>query len=328
MQNPFLESSFAKPDAVFETPLRPGTLGEFVGQEGVIEKLEVLLGAAQGRGEPLGHILFSGPPGLGKTTLASLLAKSMGTNLVVTSGPVIEKAGDLAGLLTSLKEGDVLFVDEIHRMNRTVEEYLYPAMEDFKLDLMIDSGPAARSIQVKLNRFTLAAATTRLGQISSPLRSRFQINLKLDYYPTKELVEILERTSRILNLDITNKALEAIAIRARGTPRVANNLLKWVRDYAYVRFGGKVDEACVKQALELLEIDEMGLDQTDKRILRILIDHHNGGPTGVGTIAASVGEEVSTIEEVHEPYLIMKGFIKRTPRGREVTDLAYKHMRE
>ena len=328
MQNPFLESTFTKPDSAFETPLRPCSLRDFVGQEAAIEKLDVLIGAAKGRKEALGHILFSGPPGLGKTTLAHILSKSMGTNLVVTSGPVIEKAGDLAGLLTGLKEGDVLFIDEIHRMNRTVEEYLYPAMEDFKLDLMIDSGPAARSIQVKLNRFTLAAATTRLGQISSPLRSRFQINLKLDYYPTKELVEILERTSRILNLDITTKALEIIAARSRGTPRIANNLLKWVRDYAYVRFNGKVDEACVIQALDLLEIDEKGLDQTDKRILRILIDHHKGGPTGVGTIAASVGEEVSTIEEVHEPYLIMQGFLKRTPRGREVTDLAYKHMRE
>lgn len=328
MENTCVESTFTKRDVPFEMPLRPLSLNEFIGQLQVKEKLDVMIRAAKGRQEPLSHILLSGPPGLGKTTLAHILASEMGTNLVISSGPVIEKAGDLAGLLTNLKEGDVLFIDEIHRMNRSIEEYLYPAMEDFKLDLMIDSGPAARSIQVKLNHFTLVGATTRLGQISSPLRSRFGLNVKLDYYPADDLIDILERTSHLLNLKIDRNSIKCIASRSRGTPRIANNLLKWVRDFVMVKRSGVVDEEGVQQALNLLQIDEKGLDETDKRILRVLIEHHRGGPTGLNTIAASIGEEASTIEEVHEPYLIMQGFLNRTPRGREVTDLAYKHMRD
>ncbi len=328
MQNRFVESTFTKEDKIFEAPLRPKALQEFVGQSGVIDKLDVFIQAAKGRRETLGHILFSGPPGLGKTTLSHIISQEMGTKLVVTSGPVLEKAGDLAGLLTSLKEGDVLFIDEIHRLPRSIEEYLYPAMEDFKLDLMIDSGPAARSIQVKLSHFTLVAATTRLGLISSPLRSRFALNLRLDYYPPRELVEILKRTGKLLNIDLNETTAKAIADRSRGTPRVANNLLKWVRDFSQVKAKGKMDDAVAHQALDLLQIDEKGLDETDKKILQTLIHHHKGGPVGLTTIAATIGEEPHTIEEVHEPYLIMQGFLRRGPRGREVTDLAYQHMRD
>ena len=266
--------------------------------------------------------------GSAKTTLAGILAKAMGTNLVVTSGPVIEKAGDLAGVLTNLKEGDVLFIDELHRLSRTVEEYLYPAMEDFALDLMIDSGPNARSVQVKLNKFTLVGATTRMGLITAPMRSRFALNCRLDYYPAEFLETILLRTSRILNLTVDAGGIAEIAKRARGTPRIANNLLRWVRDYAQIRAGNQVTREVVQKALEMLSIDERGLDETDKKILTVMIEHYNGGPVGLNTIAVAIGEEGSTIEEVHEPYLIMQGFIKRTPRGREVTPLAYQHLGE
>ena len=326
MTSAFVESTFTKPDRTFELPLRPQSLQEFVGQPSVIERLEVFTHAAKGRGEPLGHVLFSGPPGLGKTSLAALLAKEMGTNLVTTSGPVIEKAGDLAGLLTSLKEGDVLFIDEIHRLPAVVEEYLYPAMEDFKLDLMIDSGPQARSVQVKLERFTLAAATTRVGLISSPLRSRFGMSLKLDYYPPDVLKEILTRSARLLDLEIEPSALLEVARRSRGTPRVANNLLRWVRDYAQVKGAATISLEEVNRSLAMLQIDEKGLDDTDKRMLRVMIEHYQGGPVGIGTIARMIGEEPATLEEVHEPYLILQGFIKRGPRGREVTSLAYRHL--
>ena len=326
MTTSFIESTFTKADNIFEAPLRPQSLTEFVGQESVRERLEVFTQAALERKEALGHVLFSGPPGLGKTTLAHILSKAMGTNLICTSGPSIEKPGDLAGVLTSLKEGDFLFIDEIHRLNRVVEEYLYSAMEDFKLDLMIDSGPQARSIQLKLNRFALVAATTRVGLLSAPLRSRFQLNLRLDYYPPAVLIQILERTSRLLNLAVDKGPLLEIARRSRGTPRIANNLLRWVRDYAQVKAEGLASSEVVSKALTLLQIDERGLDETDKRILEVMIEHHQGGPVGLSTIAASVGEEPGTIEEVHEPYLIMEGFLRRTPRGREVTDLAYKHL--
>lgn len=326
MTNSFIESSLCQPDATFDVPLRPQSLAEFDGQEQIKERLEVLIGAAKQRGETLGHCLFSGPPGLGKTTLANILAKAMGTNLVVTSGPVIEKAGDLAGVLTNLKEGDILFIDELHRLNRTVEEYLYPAMEDFALDLMIDSGPSARSVQVKLNRFTLVGATTRTGLITAPMRSRFAFTCRLDYYQPAVLEKILQRTSRILNLEITKDALKEVANRARGTPRIANNLLRWVRDFAQMRAGNKVDTDVVQKALQLLAIDEMGLEEMDKRILSVIIDHYNGGPVGLNTVAIAVGEEGSTLEEVYEPYLILQGLLKRTPRGREATPLAYKHM--
>lgn len=321
-----IESSFKKEDDSFEVPLRPQSLSEFVGQDGIRERLEVIIGAAKQRGEALGHCLFSGPPGLGKTTLANILAKAMGTNLVVTSGPVIEKAGDLAGVLTNLKEGDVLFIDELHRLNRSVEEYLYPAMEDFVLDLMIDNGPSARSVQVKLNKFTLAGATTRVGLLSAPMRSRFAFSCRLDYYSPETIKKILLRTGRILNMQLEPSVAMQLALRSRGTPRIANNLLRWLRDFAQMRTNNRIDDEVVNNALEMLSIDEKGLEEMDKKILEVMIDHYNGGPVGINTIAVAVGEEAGTIEEVYEPYLIMQGFIKRTPRGREATDLAYEHL--
>lgn len=325
---PFLESSLAKEDPPFEIPLRPGHLGEFVGQEELIERLNVLIGAAKARSEALPHLLFSGPPGLGKTTLAHLCAKSVQSNIVVTSGPVLEKAGDLAGILTSLKTGDVLFVDEIHRLNKTIEEYLYPAMEDFSLDLVIDSGPAARSVQVKLNRFTLIAATTRSGLLSSPMRSRFGQTLRLDYYAPSALENIVERTAKILNLSLSSEAARAIASRSRGTPRIANNLLKWVRDFAEVKNRSKsvVSGALAEEALRMLAIDTIGLEEIDVKLLQILVEHYGGGPVGLNTLAIALGEEPSTLEEVYEPFLIMQGLIKRTPRGRMATDLAVEHL--
>lgn len=322
----YIESSLEKEDTIFEVPLRPQSLNDFVGQEPVRERLDILLGAAKLRGEPLGHCLFSGPPGLGKTTLANILAKSMGTNLVVTSGPVIEKAGDLAGVLTNLKEGDILFIDEIHRLSRVIEEYLYPAMEDFVLDIMIDAGASARSVQVKLSKFTLIGATTRVGLLSAPLRSRFGFTSRLDYYHPDILEKVVQRTARILNLNLDFESSMEIARRSRGTPRIANNLLRWVRDYAQIRSGNQMNRDVVRKALEMLAIDEKGLDEIDIKILEVMIEHYDGGPVGLNTIALAVGEESHTIEEVHEPYLIMQGLIKRTLRGREVTDLAYAHI--
>lgn len=326
MTKNFIESSLCEEDVTYEVPLRPQSLEEFAGQDQIRERLEVLIGAAKQRGEALSHCLFTGPPGLGKTTLANILAKVMGTNLVVSSGPMIEKPGNLAGILTNLKEGDVFFIDELHRLNRAVEEYLYPAMEDFCLDLMIDSGPNARSVQVKLNRFTLAGATTRAGLLTAPLRSRFPFITRLDYYPIDVLKIILQRTSRILNINLGDAPAQEIAKRARGTPRIANNLLRWVRDYAQMRAGNHIDKDVVMKALEMLDIDEIGLDEMDKKILMVMIDQFEGGPVGLNTIAVSIGEEGHTIEEVYEPFLIMKGFIKRTPRGREVTTLGYQHL--
>lgn len=328
MSNHFIESSLAQEDVTFEVPLRPQSIEEFIGQDAIRERLDVLIGAAKQRGEQLGHCLFSGPPGLGKTTLANILSKAMGSNLTVTSGPVIMKPGDLAGILTNLKHGDILFIDEIHRMNREVEEYLYQAMEDYTLDLLIDSGPNARSIQMKLNKFTLAGATTRVGLLTSPLRSRFAFTCRLDYYETRQLIQILQRTARILNIALDDKAAEEIAKRSRGTPRVANNLLRWVRDYAQMRAGNVITLPVAKSALQMLAIDHRGLDEMDKKLLQVMIDHYNGGPVGLNTIALAVGEEPSTIEEVNEPYLILQGFIKRTPRGREVTPLGHQHMVE
>lgn len=323
---PFVQSSWEKKDTKLEVTLRPSSLDEFIGQVGAIEKLKVFVGAAKKRGDTLGHTLFHGPPGLGKTTLGYILASEMGTDLVIASGPAIEKPADLAGILTNLKRGDILFIDEIHRLNRTVEEYLYPAMEDFKLDLMLDSGPQARSVQVTLNPFTLVGATTRLGLLSGPLRSRFGLTCRLDYYPSDFVATILSRSSSILGVNINEESILEIARRARGTPRIANNLLKWVRDYAQMRSDNKLDKITTRTALEMLDIDFRGLDEMDKRMLQHIIDHHEGGPVGIGTIAAALGEESSTLEEVHEPFLMMQGFIKRTQRGREVTKLAYQHL--
>lgn len=326
MTKSFVESSFTQPDVTFDVPLRPQSLSDFAGQDQIRERLDVMISAAKQRGDVLEHCLFSGTPGLGKTTLAHILSKAMGSNLVVTSGPAIEKAGDLAGVLTNLKQGDILFIDEIHRLNRAIEEYLYPAMEDFVLDLVIDSGPSARSIRVNLNRFTLAGATTRVGQLTAPMRSRFGFTCRLDYYHPSILEKIVQRTGRILNLQIDIEAAGEIAKRARGSPRIANNLLRWVRDYAQIRANNKISKEVVQDALRMLSIDELGLDEMDKKILNVMIEHYQGGPVGINTIAIAVGEEPSTIEEVHEPYLIMQGFIKRTPRGREVTQLAYHHL--
>jgi Holliday junction DNA helicase RuvB len=322
----YIESSLEKQDTAFEVPLRPQSLNEFVGQDKIRDRLEVFIGAAKQRGEALGHCLFNGPPGLGKTTLANILAKAMGTNIVVTSGPVIERPGDLAGILTNLKQGDILFVDELHRLNRAVEEYLYPALEDFALDLIIDSGPSARSVQVKLNRFTFVGATTRAGLLSAPLRSRFAFSARLDYYHPSILEEILMRSGRLLNMQLDQPSAAEIAKRSRGTPRITNNLLRWVRDYAQMRSGNRINREVVEQALNMLAIDARGLDEMDKRLLSVMIDHYGGGPVGLNTLAVATGEESHTIEEVYEPYLIMEGFLKRTPRGREVTALAYDHL--
>ena len=322
----YIESNLAKQDFSFEVPLRPQSLGDFLGQDEVRARLDVFMGAAKKRGETLGHCLLSGPPGLGKTTLAGIIAKTMGSSLVVTSGPILDKPGDLAGILTNLQAGDILFIDEIHRINRSVEEYLYPAMEDYVLDLMIDSGPNARSVQVKLNRFTLVGATTRSGLLTAPMRSRFALNCRLDYYPPSVLEEILFRSSGILKLPIDKPGVSEIAKRARGTPRVANNLLRWVRDFSQMRAAGKVNQEVVDQALQMLAIDARGLDEMDKKLLSVLIDHYRGGPVGINTLAVALGEEGHTIQEVYEPFLIMQGFIKRTPRGRVATDLAYRHL--
>ena len=328
MTSTFIESSLCQSDAVFETPLRPGSLEDFVGQKKIIERLQVAMGAALQRGEPLGHILFCGPPGLGKTTLSNIISKTMGTNMVVTSGAVLEKPGDLAGILTSLKKGDVLFIDEIHRLPRVIEEYLYPAMEDFNLDLVIDSGPAARIVQLKLEQFTLVGATTRAGALTAPLRSRFGLTCRLDYYHADDLKHVVQRSGELLNIDIDDISALEVAKRSRGTPRIANNLLRWVRDYAQMRNDSLVDLEVVDRSLEMLSIDNLGLDEVDKKILTLIVDFHDGGPVGLGTIAAAIGEETVTIEDMYEPYLIMKGFLRRTPRGREVTPLAYEHLQK
>ena len=313
-------------DGDIETSLRPHALDEYVGQEKVKENLKIYIEAAKSRHEPLDHVLLYGPPGLGKTTLAGIVANEMGVQIRVTSGPAIEKPGDLAALLTSLNDGDILFIDEIHRLSRSIEEVLYPAMEDFALDIIIGKGPSARSIRLDLKRFTLIGATTRAGQLSAPLRDRFGVILRLELYSPKELSQIVKRSAGILNIKAENDGALEIASRSRGTPRIANRLLKRARDYAQVMGNGIIDVDSARNALERMEIDELGLDLVDRNLLRAMIENYNGGPVGLDTIAAMIGEESVTIEDVYEPYLMQLGFIMRTPRGRKVTPLGYRHL--
>ena len=315
------KSSFDDGDS--DKNLRPPSLAEFTGQSDIKESLSIAIEAARHRGDALDHCLFAGPPGLGKTTLAGIIAKEMGVNIHITSGPVLEKASDLAGLLTSLQENDVLFIDEIHRLNRTVEEYLYPAMEDFRLDIMLDSGPAARSVNLPLKHFTLVGATTRSGQLTSPLRDRFGLQYRLELYSEKDLVKILMRSATILGVELSEAAARLLGGRCRGTPRIANRVLRRCRDVAQVRGTGIIDEQAAQKTLDMLGIDKEGLDPTDRRILSTMIDMFDGGPVGIGTISAAMGEEANTIEEVYEPYLIQKGLLNRTPRGRTATRNAY-----
>ena len=314
-----------KPDGELDATLRPGAFGDFVGQDKVRERVQLAVQAAKGRGEALDHVLLSGPPGLGKTTLAHIIANELGSNIKVTSGPVIDKAGDLAGLLTSLEEGDVLFIDEIHRVQKAVEEYLYAAMEDFVLDIMIDQGPGARSVRLELDKFTLVGATTRSGLLSSPLRSRFGITNRLDFYAQKDLTSILRRSAGILGIEMDAEGAEEIGRRSRGTPRIANNLLKRVRDYAQVKADNKITAPIAVKALEMLDIDAHGLDEMDKKILETIIHKFSGGPVGLGSLAVAVAEEDDTIEDVYEPYLIQEGYLSRTSKGRVATELCYKH---
>jgi holliday junction DNA helicase ruvB len=310
----------------FENALRPPKFQDFSGQSKVVENLEVFVEAAKYRGEPLDHTLLHGPPGLGKTTLSNIIANELGVGFKITSGPVLDKPGDLAGILTSLEANDVLFIDEIHRLSPVVEEYLYSAMEDYRIDIMIDKGPSARSIQIDLNPFTLIGATTRSGLLTAPLRARFGINLHLEYYDPQTLARIIKRSARILNVPIGDEAAMEISRRSRGTPRIANALLRRVRDFAQVKGNGSIDTVIARLSLTALNIDQYGLDEIDNRILLTIIDKFQGGPVGVSTIATAIGEDAGTLEEVYEPYLIMEGFIKRTQRGRMVTELAYQHL--
>jgi Holliday junction DNA helicase RuvB len=319
----FLTTTLGSTVSPAEAALRPLSFADFTGQPKTVERLQVMVGAAKKRGEALNHILFSGPPGLGKTTLAFILGQELGRNVRVTSGPVIEKAGDLAGLLTNLEEGDILFIDEIHRIPKTVEEYLYSAMEDFRLDIMIDQGPNARSVRLTIPRFTLIGATTRSGLLTAPLRSRFTLQTRLDYYDSATLAGIVHRSCGLLQVALDHGGAREIATRSRGTPRIANNLINFVRDFAQERADGKITQPVAAAALELLEIDAAGLDEMDKRMLRVMAENYQGGPVGMSTIAVAVGEESETLEEVHEPFLIQEGYLQRTAQGRVLTPKGY-----
>ena len=329
MLNPNLDPSsqnLSNEDHQVERALRPKTLKDFSGQPKIVDNLDIFIQAALQRGEALDHVILHGPPGLGKTTLSHIIANELGAQLKLSSGPVLEKPGDLAGLLTNLEEGDVLFIDEIHRLNNVVEEYLYSAMEDYRIDIMIDSGPNARSIQIALNPFTLVGATTRMGLLTAPMRARFGITCHLDYYDVPTLVGIVKRSANILNVPIEEKGAREIARRSRGTPRIANALLRRIRDFAQIKGNGTIDLSIAQYGLEALNVDESGLDEMDNKILSTIIQKFKGGPVGLTTIATAVAEEAGTIEEVHEPFLIMEGYIQRTPRGRSVTEKAYRHL--
>lgn len=325
-ENRIVSTEFSPSDGDLENSLRPKQLSDYIGQDKVKENLSVYIEAAKGRGEALDHVLLYGPPGLGKTTLAGIIANEMGVNIRITSGPAIEKQGDLAALLTNLQEGDVLFIDEIHRLNRSVEEVLYPAMEDRALDIIIGKGPSARSIRLDLPNFTLVGATTRAGQLSAPLRDRFGVIFRLELYTPQELAVIVKRSAGILGIDIDEKGAAIIASRSRGTPRIANRLLKRSRDFAEVKYNGVISEEAANDALTRMEVDDLGLDSVDRRLLTTMIKNYHGGPVGLETIAAAVGEEAVTIEDVYEPYLMQIGFLSRTPRGRCVSPAAYKHL--
>ncbi|NOT38451.1 MAG: Holliday junction branch migration DNA helicase RuvB [Saprospiraceae bacterium] len=329
MRNPILDSepdNLLPEEKLIEKALRPKALTDFSGQAQVVDNLKVFIEAAKQRSEALDHVLLHGPPGLGKTTLSHIISNELGSGLKMTSGPVLEKPGDLAGLLTNLQTGDVLFIDEIHRLNTVVEEYLYSAMEDYRIDIMIDSGPSARSIQLTINPFTLVGATTRMGLLTAPLRSRFSINCHLDYYDSETLMKILQRSSDILKIKTTKAGLEEISRRSRGTPRIANALLRRLRDFAQIKGKGEINIEIAQMGLKALNVDSHGLDEMDNRILSAIIEKFGGGPVGLTTIGTAVGEESGTIEEVHEPFLIMEGFIQRTPRGRIATKKAFEHL--